>query len=226
MASLVSNFPAIYFTELIFLRLKDKLIKIVVGTDNEVFNVHEGILRASSPFFDKALSGPWKEATQRKIELPEDKPETFALYAYWVYCKTLPLEITAKSVDDAIMDMEYIKLCHAYALGDKLLAPNFQNTVMNAIVEGTNILRADGQYYSPSKSVIRSAYDITLKGSLLRHFLVDEWSECPEAKWFGPQETENLPHAFLEDLVEKLIHLRNDNPQAREAPKYHLPVQQ
>ena len=134
------------------------------------------------------------------------------------------MDITVKSSDGAIMNMEYIQLFQAYALGDKLLAPKFQNTVINAIFEKANTPRANGERYLPRLSVIQIAYNITLEGSLLRQFLADEWAEDSEAHWFRTQKTQDLPHAFLADLVDKLLGLRQDSNQPRKASKYHLPV--
>lgn len=47
------------------------------------------LLVARSDFFKKALSGEWKEATERVVNLPEEKPWIFAIYTHVLYTGTV-----------------------------------------------------------------------------------------------------------------------------------------
>jgi hypothetical protein len=49
------------------------------------FTVHEDLICPRSHFFRKAMSGPWKESEERKVDLPEDEPGVFALYLKLIY---------------------------------------------------------------------------------------------------------------------------------------------
>jgi hypothetical protein len=58
-------------------------IRVLVGAEEsgmKEFTVHEDLICPRSQFFRKAMSGPWKESEERKVDLPEDEPGVFALY--------------------------------------------------------------------------------------------------------------------------------------------------
>lgn len=113
---------------LILFRLIGRAVDVLVGEEKEIFSVHEKLIRASSPFFDKAMSGAWLESPQHTIQLPEDEPEIFGIYVHWLYYDTLPVSCNEPS-------SEYLNLMKAYTLGDKLLDTKFQDTVIDAIVD-------------------------------------------------------------------------------------------
>jgi len=60
---------------------------VLVGPESSVkeFSVHEDLICPRSMFFKKAMSGTWKESEERKVELPEDELEVFALYLKLIY---------------------------------------------------------------------------------------------------------------------------------------------
>lgn len=49
------------------------------------FYVHEDVLCSSSDFFNAALSKGWKERRSGRIDLPDNDPEAFTIYARWLY---------------------------------------------------------------------------------------------------------------------------------------------
>ena len=53
---------------------------------------------------------------------------------------------------------EYNDLVKAYVIGDKLLNTNFQNSVIDAIVEKSTIANADGQRYYPGEEAVKHVY--------------------------------------------------------------------
>ncbi|KAF2177424.1 hypothetical protein K469DRAFT_377560 [Zopfia rhizophila CBS 207.26] len=53
-------------------------------------------------------------ANPNTIELPEDKPESFEVYPYWVYSKTLP----AAESDRRHSDNKNNKFATIYVLGE------------------------------------------------------------------------------------------------------------
>jgi hypothetical protein len=65
--------------------LSGDTVAIVIGPQEEMFYVHEAILRKSSPFFDKAIGGGWKESAERIVRLPSEPPEIMRIYVYWLY---------------------------------------------------------------------------------------------------------------------------------------------
>lgn len=55
------------------------------GFWGHTFYVHEGVLRANSPFFDRALQLHWQEGKRGVVHLPEAEKEIFEIYAKWLY---------------------------------------------------------------------------------------------------------------------------------------------
>ncbi|KAF2122074.1 hypothetical protein BDV96DRAFT_136984 [Lophiotrema nucula] len=51
-------------------------VKVIVGAEGnqQEFFVHVGLITSRSPFFEKALSGEWREAEDKIVTMPEDDP--------------------------------------------------------------------------------------------------------------------------------------------------------
>jgi hypothetical protein len=58
---------------------------ILVGLNEEPFKVPQGLLIQCSLFFKKACSLPFKEAAERVIKLPDDKPSIFKAFFVWLH---------------------------------------------------------------------------------------------------------------------------------------------
>ncbi|KAF2223772.1 hypothetical protein BDZ85DRAFT_114090 [Elsinoe ampelina] len=62
-----------------------RLTTLVVGKGEDIFQVPAVMLSTISPFFKAALSGDWKEATEDKVELPEESPLIFGIFLEWLF---------------------------------------------------------------------------------------------------------------------------------------------
>jgi hypothetical protein len=62
-------------------------IRVNVGQEpgNKHFFVHQHLICPRSEFFKNAMKEEWKEAQERKVNLSEDEPDTFALYLELLY---------------------------------------------------------------------------------------------------------------------------------------------
>ena len=107
-------------------------IKVIVGTEpnTAVFFAHESILTKGSVFFRTAMNGNWNTATSRQVELKSCTAEQFNFYLNWVYHEKLPVE-EAKSKSSS--DKTYLKLAHAYILGDLLQDTAFKDAVIDCV---------------------------------------------------------------------------------------------
>lgn len=67
-------------------RAMNNVVTVTVGAgeDSEVFLVHDFLLKQTSKFFQTALKEDWKEGQEKKVDLPEDKPEAFGIYNEWL----------------------------------------------------------------------------------------------------------------------------------------------
>lgn len=184
-------------------RLGDRAVAIVVGEEKRIFDVHEDLIRASSAFFDRAMAGPWKEAQDRTVSLPDDDPEIFALYVHWLYYGTLPVCCDEPGLPG---NAEYLALVKAYILGDKILDYSFQNAAIEAMVEKSHSTAQDGKRWYPVGEVIEFAYDHTNPSDLLRELLVDMYASYGKSGWLDEWgEQENVPQSFLLKLASRLL---------------------
>ena len=119
-----------------------RTVTVKVGTgDNDVFDIHEDLLKRHSGFFEKALSGTWKESSERTIELEEEDPEDFEIFYHFLYTGTIfstqdddkSTEKSAKPWVDKI-DTEVTRLANLWFLGDKLFSISFRDGVVDAMI--------------------------------------------------------------------------------------------
>lgn len=171
-------------------------MKIIVGTSKEPFHVHESVLFTSSQFFKAAISGSWKESQEHTIELPEDDPKAFAIYSHWLYFAEIPglLQAAKKGESAKQSAQEYYDLVSAYVLGDKLLDAEFQNAVIDAILDTCSTADSqDGKVYFPDADAVNHAYNNTTKSSKIRKMLVALYRHSAGYQWLS----EEHPKEFL-----------------------------
>jgi hypothetical protein len=83
------------------------MVTIEVGAEEEQFVVHQSFLRAKSPYFEKALSGSFQEATTRFVRLPELSPILFRIFVAWLYHgNTSYLPPPGRTVDEDFASLE------------------------------------------------------------------------------------------------------------------------
>ena len=136
-------------------------IKVTVGTESKqkTWYLPEKVLTRCSPFFDAALKGNFAEASSKAVNLPEDDPDAFKIWATWLSlgkCKGL---------------FEFNSYDHAYArawiLGDKLACPAFQDHVMFQFL--TWFESGVGLWLD----TVQVVYDVSPPGSKLRRLFLD-----------------------------------------------------
>jgi BTB/POZ domain len=193
----------------------------VVGDQHEIFGIHERLIRASSPFFDKAMSDKWQESLQRSIQLPDDEPKIFQLYVHWLYYDTFPV---FSDEPGSSGNAEYLELIKAYILSDKLLDSRFQNAVIDAIIEKSVSKARDGSYWFPVGEAIDYAYSNTNESAPIRKLLVDLYVRHGCGSWLHDWgESASVPQPFLFELASKLLDRRDSLFQLKiEASNYHV----
>lgn len=193
---------------------------IAVGPQGEISSVHEKLIRASSPFFDKALSGAWQESHERTVRLPEDEPEIFAIYVHWLYYATVPV-VCGETGD--MRDIEYLNLAKAYTLGDKLMDVKFQDATIDAIVETSQVGLVDGLRWYPGTGVVQYVYQNTKVSASIRTLLVDMFLMAGTGAWLlESEDRSSVPQPFLFELAAELLDLRGSAWPTIVASDYHI----
>jgi hypothetical protein len=161
-------------------------IKVLIGQQAKLFNVHKNIICNRAPFYKAACAPCWTEASQ-PIKLPEDDPEIFDIYLHCVYTNCVDVgdlnDILAGEECSAKNMRPYRRLVRSYILADRLGDIITANMIIDEI-----ILHSDDQLTLPSDDVIAFvAQTMPLQSPLCRLF-VDYFVHEANA--------ESIQHAF------------------------------
>ncbi|KAL8734578.1 MAG: hypothetical protein Q9166_001478 [cf. Caloplaca sp. 2 TL-2023] len=144
-----------------FMGLTGEAINVFVGTSKKPFIVHRDLLIAKSTFFNAALTGTWKEATEGKIRLTEEDPAIFSTYVLWIYNQNWTCDGDGK-------ELTFDACCRLYILADKFGSEALQNLAIDKLRH-----RVMGKHTGLHLPTIAFAYEATLPGSPLRKLLAD-----------------------------------------------------
>lgn len=140
---------------------------ITVGQDK--FCVHENLICQHSGYFKAAFSGATDEHATRRITLNnmlEECSGMFGTFVHWLYYQEV--EIANEQTGVTIMDdwrRSCILMVNAWGLGSKLLAPRFQNDVMNELFKIVPRLDAHSLaavVQATPKSMFRKPYQLLM----------------------------------------------------------------
>ncbi|KAM3421105.1 hypothetical protein BST61_g1519 [Cercospora zeina] len=166
-------------------------ITINVGIDDnvETFIIHEPLLRERGGFFEAALNKQWKEGRARKIDLPEDQPDTVAAYIEWLYTKRIRPHTEKSRQQWEMCDAhnEYEHLAQLYIFGEKNQDSEFCNRCIDDTIETTKYEFVDADvdsdfcFYYPGNHTIKMIFQGTHTGSPIRSLCVDiYWQNAAE----------------------------------------------
>ena len=136
---------------------------MTVGAESKqkTWYLPKSVLTHCSPFFDAALNGNYVEARSKAVDLPEDDPIAFEMWATWLSsgkCKD--------SFEYSSYEKAYVR---AWILADKLACPAFKDHVMSQFLEWFD---DDGDLWL---DMIKLVYEVSSPGSKLRRLFVDSF---------------------------------------------------
>ena len=104
--------------------------RILIGPTEAQRLVPRELLTSISPFFNAALSGTYAEGLSQTVKLPEDRPDVWDYFQYWLYTRRLDHEAV-----DAIEPIKpaYFWLLHLYCLVDKLGVIPCKNDIVDKL---------------------------------------------------------------------------------------------
>jgi hypothetical protein len=130
----------VVLTNLALYSVFSKPIIVRVGglTNSQDFHVHPARLAATSPYFAGLLDEHIED--DAPLELPQDDPIVFQLYAHYMYDKrsvaSLDLSTSNAALDSPSAAYDtYIDLLQAYIFGEKIQDPDFSDEIMNRILQ-------------------------------------------------------------------------------------------
>lgn len=184
------------------------MIRVGPATSFQDFHIHEARLVQSSPFFEAAFDKLHQEDESDVLELPEDDPIIFQLYAHYVYNPSSIAELELDSSTKNSLYDTYVDLLQAYIYGEKIQNSDFQNEIMNRILQ---CMRDMHKQRSPSSSeqIVRPLIELLYpslppdsigRGLSVETFIV-LWSHSDKLQFFVP----NLSRELLTEIAEMLL---------------------
>ena len=149
------------------------------------------VLTHCSPFFNAALNGNFAEANSKVVDLPEDDPVAFEIWATW-----LSLGKCDSLQEYGGNDHSYVR---AWVLGDKLVCPAFQDNVMFQFLDWCENC---GDYWPDKIDIV---YRESSPDSKLRHFFVDWFVWEKLHGWLSAYEDQIIALTELPELLKDVL---------------------
>ncbi|KAF1994758.1 hypothetical protein P154DRAFT_567153 [Amniculicola lignicola CBS 123094] len=99
--------------------LTSSVITVTVAK-SRIFYLHSDLLTAESERFSNSLTGQFKEAEEKAIDIEDEDPELFGFFVEYLYRDR---SILSRDVQHY---SEYVTLARLYAMGERLMAPKFK----------------------------------------------------------------------------------------------------
>jgi len=111
-----------------FSDMGNEIVHIFVGSDKKQFTIHKRLLCTHSNFFEKAFNGGFKEATEDKMDLPDDDPLIFNALVEWLYSHKRHRTIKNTSYLEGVDS-----LINLYIFGEKIGCNGLKNASMDEL---------------------------------------------------------------------------------------------
>jgi len=117
-------------------------VRVGKGASVADFVIHEKMIRRSSEFSNKALSGSWREAQDQVVHLPEYWATDFDIYHRWLLEGRLYSQTPDPSGPMVALMSELLVLQPLSDLGHFLQDTDFLDTISDAILQCAKELKA------------------------------------------------------------------------------------
>ncbi|KAF2459689.1 hypothetical protein BDY21DRAFT_275119, partial [Lineolata rhizophorae] len=99
------------------------------------FVIHRDLLTHYSPFFAAALKGNFAEAETQKVNLPDERVDTFEIFVEWLYSQRLDTTAPPQATGPFLKDGKpaFFSLLHLYSLADRLCIEDLRNDIVDAV---------------------------------------------------------------------------------------------
>ncbi|KAF2864974.1 hypothetical protein BDV95DRAFT_613125 [Massariosphaeria phaeospora] len=183
-------------------------VEIKVGTTvTETFTAHDKLIRATSGFFENALSHDWKEKEEGLIRIEDIEPEDFRVYFRWLYTNRVArvheegaTSAVAKGKSKAVAEEESSKWGEWLAITSYLQDADFQDAVVDAILEAL-IKMQDPSLETIYEQLVVPLFMYTTEGSPARWLPVDvivaKWQRANFDKLIGLKLKDDTYDQFL-----------------------------
>ena len=169
-------------------------INVGIKPYRKAFVLHGDALRSSSNYFAIAMDVQCATANDDKpINLPDTTVEDFSVYAKFLYTGLL----FTKEANVA----ELTRCLHLYKVAKHLEAMDFQDAIVDALIENVLEFRALKGQCRFTASQITTVYNMTEEGSPLRKFAQNICLQSKGLQGFDRKRMKDFPVDFQLDLL-------------------------
>ncbi|KAG9526777.1 hypothetical protein KCV07_g270, partial [Aureobasidium melanogenum] len=177
------------------------LVTLIVGKEKKAYTLHKDLLCFYSDYFRAAFNGSFKEAAERKLELPDVDKDVFEQFQLWLYTRNLP--------NPTGTVCSYWLLVKMWIFGDRLQISLLQNQIMDSIFA----MCLKSNIFNPA--VVPTVYAQTTTGSSLRKAVIEilAWATRIESEpdaFFSGLAKDWTSESFI-DLVIAINESRKNN---------------
>ncbi|OCL01342.1 hypothetical protein AOQ84DRAFT_329091 [Glonium stellatum] len=178
------------------------IFTIEVGPEKKPYLLHQDLLTHCSGYFRAALTGPFKEAEERKLHLEDVTVETFNAFVDWLYLGKLPGQKKLLYVEDALSDsdeegeehenfLNSLAITRMHVFADRYDIPEIRRITIDMLS-----VYCERKARFPGVQTFKTAFQSLPDTSLFRKLLVDNYcnSGGPDIK---PEDQQILPQEFL-----------------------------
>ena len=145
---------------------------IKIGPQKQTFGIHRGLLCDKSSYFNAALNGEFKEATEG-ITLQDVHAITFQMFNLWLYSGHLLSEEQKRLSVDGVATL----LISACLFADYRGVPGMYNVAVDTLIR-------DVFCFGITTKLIRQVWNVTPEGSKLRRLYID--FNCSQVRYRKP----------------------------------------
>ncbi|KAH0382040.1 hypothetical protein KCU92_g6635, partial [Aureobasidium melanogenum] len=177
-------------------------VTLIVGDEKKPYVVHKDLLCFYSDYFRAAFQGSFKEATERKVELPGVIKDVFEHFQVWLYTRRLDFA-----------DTQFHTIIRLWIFGDQHQIPLLQNWAADSL-----IAKRKKEHTFPI-SLVPLVYENTVAKSALRKVVIEIATTLQLQDGTGTYLI--LEHWSVESLIDlvRAVDIRPKN-----LGQYNLPV--
>lgn len=160
--------------------LKSPLVTIYIGTARKKFEFPQRLLCFHSGFFNLALNGEFREATELTVSLPEDEPELFEIIVSWMDSyEKLAIVDKHQAISERTLAHNgplncARELCALWCLANKLDIIELQLSIIDQLSKTIDWACEDLHHFPFDAVLLTEVYENTPDNSMLRVFIIEE----------------------------------------------------
>ncbi|KAI4652463.1 hypothetical protein J4E93_002666 [Alternaria ventricosa] len=187
------------------------MAKIVVGPKAKRFTVQLNLIVYYSPFFLAALKGPFKEAKDKVVTLPDTEANIFELFVNWLYRQRFPTQADSPQLlalysQEDNPYFQSARLMKLYVFSDKYNVPKLKRQCLDALFE--HLGDASGYQLPDLNDVAYAVKNLNDEDPLLR-MIVDGFCYHGNSECWNDDQIQNLPLPFIARLMRHLSDFRD-----------------